>query len=300
MLYKDKYDQEWFREKALKSLRKIKEGVWDYSEPILLYSPKGQEAYEFAQKTDSPYFELVTKQEHSHLKSIAKEVVNLLPEKFEYIDLGPGTENKASYFFQELKNQNKSFTYIPVDVSDYFLDFAKKVAEKENVEIKPIKSSFEKLPEIIGNSNIARFISLLGLTFSNYSSSKILKILTNIAGKDGYILIDSQLRERVDILKLQNVYQEYVAPACDEKIKLLDLDPSYDVSPRFADSEISIWSSFIKINNKLKNIGIKKGDEVKLFQSLRPTKEIFEKDLDGLDFKLFDIGNSFISCVIKI
>jgi uncharacterized SAM-dependent methyltransferase len=71
------------------------------------------------------------------LKSVIKEITELLPDQFEYIDLGPGTEKKENYFFQEFKKQNKKFIYRPVDVSEYFLNIAKQNAEEQNIKVNP-------------------------------------------------------------------------------------------------------------------------------------------------------------------
>jgi hypothetical protein len=81
--------------------------------------------------------------------------------------------------------------------------------------------SFGVLPEKIVTSEVPRFVSILGLTFSNYEPSEILNLLKKIAGQGSFILIDIQLRERINISELQGIYQKYVAPACDQKIKLL-------------------------------------------------------------------------------
>lgn len=295
----EKYNREWFRKRAFISLEKINHNYWDYSDSLLLYSFEGQGAYELAQDDNSPYFKLVTKDEHQHLKSIVKDVANILPQKFEYIDLGPGTENKESYFFDEFKKQDKDFLYIPVDVSSYFLDIANKSARKFNVDTKPIQISFEELPDTLEKHILPRFVSLLGLTFSNYQPSKILDLLHSIAGKDGYILIDTQLSNRVNLQELKIVYQKYVAPACDEKIRLLGLDPKKDVSERIADEQIAITCSVVNINKNLKDKGLEIGDKIKIFQSFRKTKSDFENDLKDFDYTIFDTGNSFLSAMIK-
>ncbi|NTU99207.1 L-histidine N(alpha)-methyltransferase [Candidatus Falkowbacteria bacterium] len=294
----EKYDQAWFKKRAFESLQRIDANSWDYSDSLLLYSEQGQEAYESAQ-VGGEYYDLVTLPEHEHLKAIAKQVVASLPDNFVYIDLGPGTEGKEAYFFNELKGQGKSFVYTPVDISDYFLGIAVDHAKEKGVAVKPIKKSFEELPDSIKAAESPRFVSLLGLTFSNYKSPKIISLLAEIAGKGGYILIDVQVRDRIDIQAVQEAYQKYMPPACDSKIRLLDLDPEKDVSPRTADASVSIWCSILNPNTSLKEKGIKADDKLLLFQSLRPTREDFEKELKGFDYQLLDEGGGFISALIK-
>jgi hypothetical protein len=78
----EKYNQEWFKDRAFKSLKKISDGVWDFSDSLLIYISSGAELYESLQETDTPYFKLVTKPEHEYLKSIAKDVADMLPRPF--------------------------------------------------------------------------------------------------------------------------------------------------------------------------------------------------------------------------
>lgn len=294
-----KYNREWFKKRALESFEKVSERNWDYSDSLLLYSPEGQQAYESAQVGNSPYFELVTKKEHEYLKSVVEEIACILPIEFEYIDLGPGTENKESYFFEEFKKQGKKFIYTPVDISEYFLDISKSHAEAQCVVVRPVQSSFEELSEMLGKPTVPRFVSMLGLTFSNYSSEKILKLLKEIAGTGSYILFDVQLSERINLSELVAVYQEYVAPACDEKIKLLDLDPDSDVTERVADKRIEISCLLNKVTPALKEEGAEIGDRLILFQSYRPTKEEFEEQLKGFDYTFLDNNHSFVSALVR-
>src|SRR3990167_10504065 len=129
------YDNEWFKNRALKNLRLISPNIWDYSDSLLLYISSGVEKYESLQEDDTPYFRLVTKPEREYLQSIAKDVVDLLPPNFEYIDLGPGTEHKEQFFFDELKKQGKKFTYTPVDISDYYLKLSEKHASDQGIPV---------------------------------------------------------------------------------------------------------------------------------------------------------------------
>lgn len=297
---KEKYNQEWFKDRAFKSLKRISDDTWDYSDSLLLYISSGVTVYESAQDTDTPYFRLVTKPEHEYLQSITKEVVSMLPDNFEYIDLGPGTEHKEQFFFDEFKKQGKTFTYIPVDISDYYLNVAEKHAIKQGIKTKTLKTSFEELPEIIGKNSVPRFISLLGLTFSNYDPEEILKLLINIADKDSLIFTDTQMPERTNMIELQKFYQQAISNMYVDKIKLIGLK-SDDVSPIIVDKNIQAWCSIINNNKELEKLGIKEGDKIMVFQSLRYTKESLENELKKLntDYKIFDNGSSFIASVIK-
>ncbi len=295
-----KYDYEWFKKRAFDSLLSIAPHVWDYSDSLLLYIFSGADAYETLQEKDSPYFRLITKPEREYLEAIAKQVVNLLPVNFNYIDLGPGTEHKEQFFFDELKKQGKKFTYIPVDISEHYLKLAEKNAKDQEIPVRALQASFEELPEILGEATVPRFVNL-GLTFSNYEPQTILSLLKSIAGKNGYAFINSQIRDRVDMAAIQAMYAKDALTLADDKLKLLGLEPSADVTQREADSGIKAWCSIINLSSELKERGIEIGDKLLVFQTLRYTVEQLEAELKKAlnDYQLFDTGAPFVGALIK-
>lgn len=298
--FRNAYDQAWFKHRAIQGLKKIEEGVWDYSDSLLLYiSSDAAETYEQLQETDTPYFTLVTKPERAYLQSIAKQIVDMLPDHFDYIDLGPGTEHKEQFLFDELRKQGKTFTYIPVDISDYFLGLARTHAAEQGIDVQPVKCSFEELPEILSNRVASRFVSL-GCTFSNYNPFDALKLLKSIAQEGGWIFINVQMRDRVNMETLQKVYQDDAICLVDEKARLLDLDPKTDISPRIVDDGFRVWCIIQKINPLLEKMGMKVGDRLMVFQSLRYTKDQLEKILaSSSDHVLLDTQSSFIGSMIR-
>lgn len=294
----EKYNQEWFKNRALKSLRRISDGVWDYSDSLLLYISSGAEVYEQLQEVDTPYFKLVTKPEHEYLQIIAKNITDVLPNDFEYIDLGPGTEHKEQFLFDELKKQGKVFTYVPVDIGDHFLDIAESHASKQGIPVRKIKAAFEELPELLGRSLVPRFVSI-GLTFSNYAPQDILELLKKIAGENGFAFINAQMRDRVDMVELQKIYQDVAIHLVDDKVRLIGLDPDQGITPRLADDGFRVSCFLLQSNNALVEMGIKNGDKLIVFQSLRYTKESLEGELHDFNHESFDTGSSFIGTIIK-
>jgi len=295
---KKKYNQDWFIKRAFNSLKKISENKWDYSDSLLLYTSSGSKTYESLQQVNTPYFKLVTKPEREYLQNIAENVANILPHDFEYIDLGPGTEHKEQLLFDELKKQGKTFTYLPVDISDHFLSLAEDHALKQNIPVKKIKGSFEELPEILGQPIKPRFVSL-GLTFSNYNPQEIIKLLKDIAGDNGYCFINAQMRDRVDMDSLLKVYQEDAQNMADEKLQLIGLDSETDVTPRVVDDGFKVWCNIVNSNDKLRNIGIEENDKLLVFQSLRYTKDFMQKELEHENYESFDIDSSFVAYLLK-
>jgi len=298
---KEKYSLDWFEKRAFSSLNKVSNGVFDYSDSLLLYIPGSDEEYEKVQHEGNPYHEIVTAPEREYLERIAKDVVARLPDNFEYIDLGPGSEHKEQYIFDQLVVQRKKCVYRPVDISEKFLDMAASHAEKQSITTEPICASFEELPDVLQKSDTPRFVSL-GLTYSNYKPQEILKLLADIANSDGYVFINSQIRERVDIKRLAEIYGKDVVSITTAKLKLLGLDAEIDVENLHANEGIEMWCSLKNVTPRLAEMGLKIGDRILLFQSLRPSMEKLKHDLDEAGFSnytMFDIGGSFVGVLIK-
>ena len=292
-----KYSQRWFKKRAKNSFRRIDENTWDYSDSLLLYLPTGEELYESIQEEDTPYHALVTKPEHTYLKSVISEIVSHLPKKFAYIDLGPGTEHKEQIFFDEFKKQEKEFVYVPVDINLNYLQKAREYSLGQGIETIPIQSSFEELHKGLSVLDLPRVVNI-GLTFSNYQPQKVIDLLKKIAGVDGYCLLNSQMRDRVDMSSLLNVYGIEAKTLTNDKLLLLGFDLETDVSERWADDGFKVWCTALKNKEEL---GVKEGDKILLFQSLRYFKEELEEELakSGDKYMLFDNGSSFIAALIK-
>lgn len=274
------YSPKWFKARAFRSLKKIGDHVWDFSDSLLLYPPGTESDYESIQQGEDPYAELITKPERKYLEGIAEDVVAQLPAEFEYIDLGPGTAHKEQFIFDAAKRTGKKFIYKPVDISEYYLAQAAKYATVQHVEVSPIQSSFEELPEKFSEGTTARFVSL-GLTFANYEPQQILRLLGAIAGRGGYIFIDAQIRDRVDMEKIVHAYAKDARVLADSKLKLLGLDPENDILDRQTSDGVQAWYTLKNSNNELEAKGIVVGDKLLMLQSLRHTKESLEKILQA-------------------
>lgn len=295
------YNLDWFQNRAFATLSKISDGVWDFSDSLLLYLPSGAKKYESVQQIDTPYFKLVTKPEEDYLAEIASDIVKELPSRFEYIDLGPGTEHKEQYIFDAAKNQTKKFVYRPVDISKHFLRLSTEYALNQGIETKPILSSFEELSYKLKKSNAPRFVSL-GLTFTNYAPAVILNLLQAIMGKKGYGFIDAQIRDRIDMNALEKIYyDQLISGFFDSKIKLLGLDPLKDISSRETDDGIHVWCTLKNSNKKLISKGVTEGHKLLVFQSLRYTKEALEQEIATVfpSYILFDNDKMFVGALLK-
>lgn len=141
--------------------------------------------------------------------------------------------------------------------------------------------------------------SKIGLTFSNYVPQEILMLLKNIAGTNGYAFINAQMRDRIDMFELQKAYQDGATHVADNKLKFIGLDPTQDVTERVADDGFYVSCFVSQSNQALEEVGIKNGDKLIVFQSLRYTKDSLESELCEFSHESFDTGSSFIGTIIK-
>lgn len=289
------YSPEWFKNRALSGLRHLQDGSWNYSDSLLLYVPGSDDEYEAVQETDTSYNKLVTVPERKYLENIASDVVTELPEKFEYIDLGPGTEHKEQFIFDAAKDEGKNLVYRPIDISDKYLSLSTDYALAQGLSAKPLKSSFEELPEKLGLETDPRFVSI-GLTYGNYSPAEILDLLKRVAGEQGTAFINAQIRERTEMEAVRSIYADVAPAMVAAKIRLLGLDPEKDISDIEVTDEVKVWYTLKNPSAVLESKGIRAGDRLLVFQSLRPTIEKLEEDVSATfaDYKVLDTGDAFV------
>jgi len=294
------YSHEWFEKRALNAIKPLGDNVWDYSDSLLLYLPGAEESYEEIQKDENPYNKLVTEPEREYLHSIASDIVAELPAYFRYIDLGPGTEHKEQFVFDAARRQQKEFTYAPVDISEKFLKLSTEYAEQQGITTHPVRLPFEDLIQKIDRASVPNFVSI-GLTYSNYDPVTILELLKCLADKNGFAFINAQIRDRVDMKELESVYNNDAQGMVIPKLTLLGLDIDRDVESITTDNGIRFWCTLRRSTPQLEQMGITQGARLMVFQSLRPTREEFEKDIAKVyeSYSLFDTGASFVGALLK-
>lgn len=299
MIIKNMYDEAWFKKRAFEVLRKIGDNEWDFSDSLLAYIPGSENEYKDAQNPNTIYAKVVTLPERKYLKNIASKMADLLPREFEYIDLGPGTEHKELFLFEEIKKQNKRFIYRPVDINTVFLKLAKDFASSLGIEVMPIHSTFEELPGRLGSSNKPRFVSL-GLTYTNYLPEYILRLLKTIAGNSGKVFVEVQIRDRIDIDEVKLAYENDLYKMVRPRLNLIGLDPMTDVEKRYCDDGIRIWCLLKKSTEVLEKMGINAGTKLMTFQSLRSTVSEYENDIKKVftSYDLIDIGDPFVGAIL--
>jgi hypothetical protein len=140
----------------------------------------------------------------------------------------------------------------------------------------------------------------MGLTYTNYTPDKILSLLSTIAGQQGIIFIDAQIRDRVNIAEIIGIYQNQVYTLLEPKIQLLGLGRS-DIAEQWCDDKIQAWFSIKTPNQKLKDLGVKPGDKFFAYYFLRPTKESLETDISNYfkQYTILDTQESFVGVLLS-
>lgn len=194
----------------------------------------------------------------------------------------------------------KGFRYRPVDISKRYLELARQYAASQNLAVEPVHSSFEELPEKLKSHLNPRFVSL-GLTYGNFNPEHILGLLKQISGEDGYVYVEAQMRDRVDMNLIREIYKGVAFDMAKGKLALVGIDINHDVSKIEVDEDIRVWATVSNPSRVLTELNIEAGDRMLLFQSLRPNKEEFETPLQNAwpNYILIDTNASFIGAVLK-
>jgi len=272
--------QEWFEERAKEAfVYNEKEGFWDFADSLLAYGPKSAELYEALQKEDSSYKENVTSEEHEFLQYIAPSIVEDMGDIENFIDLGPGTEHKEDYLLKEFEKLDKKPTYIPVDVNEEMLSKATDHVREMGFEVKPILGTFEDLHEKIKDVEGLRFVSL-GLTYINYKPEEINNILGSLMGENGFAFINTQKADENTIETLKHEYMgegTFGGGMFRLQMGLIGLDKSDYVLE--ATNDIEVWATIKTPSALLIEKGIKEGDRVLVFRTLRHDPDTLEQVL---------------------
>ena len=296
----NKFSKQWFKKEAIKSIKQLKKGVWDFSSSVMTYSPESAKIY--AELGRTAYGETVHSEESLLIKSVTSQIIKSLPDSFSYIDLGPGSGEKSVLLLETCKSEGKQIDYIPVDVSKFLLDKAVETVRKMGFISRPKLATFEELPndkEFLNSLRPERFVSL-GLTYINYEPSEIHKLLKKLIGPRGQSFITVQLGDRIDLEKTKKLYRisanEKIFLA---KLKLLDIDKA-DIKNFEITNEIKVFVILKKAPNILEIKGIKKGDKILVWKTFRPTLKNFVSNISQ-DFRyiLYDKGLEFVAAVLK-
>jgi hypothetical protein len=293
---------EWFLQRAKEKLIKVEDGLWDYSDSALFWTDDVVKEYEEAQKgEEDEYKKKVTDAETLYLKHVVSDIVSELPNEINYIDLGPGTENKQDVFLKEMIDGGKDIIYTPVDINKRILDVVEQHVSSFGLPIHKVHASFEDMEEKIGKENMPRFLSL-GLTFLNFKVEDLLDIFKKVINKNGSIFINTQPREKVkDFDKLVEAYSgPHLMSIYNSKLKLIGLSVDENVGSIEVTDEVKVYFNVKNPTPEAESRGISSGDKLFLFQSMRyPLEELKSKLEKDFDCKYFDTDDEYVAVLMK-
>jgi hypothetical protein len=117
-----------------------------------------------------------------------------LGEAISLIDLGPGYPDKSIPMAKYLKEHGVQCTYIPVDISNSFLEIAAKAMSPLVARVHPIHATFEACSGHIPSSTSQHTTyCMIGLTFMNFMPDQIMPLLKKISRDRGRVIIASEL-----------------------------------------------------------------------------------------------------------
>lgn len=192
-------------EKKTSMLEEVLEGLLSNDQKTLpskyFYDKKGSELFDAITELEEYY---PTRTERRLLEENVKEIEQFLGEQILLIEPGSGSSSKTKILLEHMDN---ICCYIPMDISgDYLNKVAKQLREEfPKIKIQPLAVDYTKpfeLPEI--NPNARKVVFYPGSTIGNFKMEKVeqfLKVIHDIIGKDGALLIGADLIKDQSVLE---------------------------------------------------------------------------------------------------
>ncbi len=192
-------------EKKTSMLEEVLEGLLSNDQKTLpskyFYDKKGSELFDAITELEEYY---PTRTERRLLEENVKEIEQFLGEQILLIEPGSGSSSKTKILLEHMDN---ICCYIPMDISgDYLNKVAKQLREEfPKIKIQPLAADYTKpfeLPEI--SPDARKVVFYPGSTIGNFKMEKVeqfLKVIHDIIGKDGALLIGADLIKDQSVLE---------------------------------------------------------------------------------------------------
>jgi uncharacterized SAM-dependent methyltransferase len=274
--------------------------IW-FDQPYHLYFEEIQSKTYLEMITGEKFSQLLHEPTQQLIEERKKDIIENLKGQIELYDLGPGLPTKTIPLLRELKLQNKSFKYFPVDISNSFLKIAEKEIEKEGITSNPLNCFFEDLNSKIDFNNSINKIFLIGLTFNNYRPDKILSLLKNLCKPNGTCIIITEFFTSKNKETMLVPYKDKYAETFNYLVlKIAGVDKS-DLSYFTEYKNQRIEMGFKLLNNIIiDGIEIVKGTKIVTAISYRYSKQALIKYISDYftHFEIYQSEKHNISLVI--
>ncbi|RFC55636.1 L-histidine N(alpha)-methyltransferase [Brumimicrobium aurantiacum] len=244
-------------------------------------------------------------------------------QHFELIELGAGDGLKTKELLKVLSQEQFSFDYLPVDISQNALDQLEKSINEElpKVSIKTQQGDYFKVLETLNQSKTPKVVLFLGSNLGNMSDEMATKFISKLSQN---LSENDKLYLGVDLIKpakiVKPAYNDSEGYTRDFNMNLLrrinnelganfDLDqfshqPEYDETEGIAKSFIrSEQEQEVKIEALDKSFHFEEGEKIATEISRKYNDEIVEKVIKNADFKisskLTDRNNYFANYILN-
>lgn len=251
------------------------------------------QADKFSSLLHDPALELIDKYKN--------KILNSFKGKLSFYDLGPGLPTKTIPLLKHLINKKIDFDYYPVDISQNFLNIAEQKTLEIGIKSKKINTLFENLGDYTLNDKKEEKLFFIGLTFNNYRPNTILKLLKNIAGKNGTCLIITEYFKQKNIETILLPYKDQYAENFNFlPLKLIGIEKeNLKYFTVFRNQRIEMGFTFLNTISLSNNLKLDKGTEIITAISYRYSKTSLIKHINKYfsSFEFFDHRTKDISLV---
>lgn len=165
------------------------------------YDQRGSELFDEITKLDEYY---PTRTERKILSENLVEMSSYLGDKIQLIEPGSGSSEKTRILLSGL---DSICCYIPIDISGDYLNMVAEDLRNEypTIDIQPLVTDYTRsfrLPEI--HSNSRKIVFFPGSTIGNFKRktvTRFFEVVSEIAGKEGGMLIGVDLKKDVNVLE---------------------------------------------------------------------------------------------------
>ncbi|XP_077862263.1 histidine N-alpha-methyltransferase-like [Saccoglossus kowalevskii] len=177
----------------------------------LLSEPKYVELWYCFDTIGSQFFEKITLENpHYHLYRTEKEILKKHADEIvsdckdvSVCELGAGNSKKTTPLFSSLLKNNKSVTYIPIDVAKDFMEHHADLLKKQfhGLEVKPFHGLYVDGLQHIKCLNQKKLILFIGSSFSNIPIHDMESFLTTVneaMGNNDRLLIGIDIKQNED------------------------------------------------------------------------------------------------------
>jgi L-histidine N-alpha-methyltransferase len=169
--------------------------------PKYFYDERGSRLFEEITRLPEYY---LTRAEREILDAHADELVNAVDART-LVELGAGSAEKTRLLLRAMRRRPGIVTYVPIDVSEEFLDETRDALEQEDdcLVVLPVVADIGQELPVPRTMTRPVLFAFLGSTIGNFASSEAIDLLRRVRSQMGprdRLLLGTDLRKDADIL----------------------------------------------------------------------------------------------------